>query len=117
MVHNKAEDIDKNPMWSSLELEERIGLNEWHSFCTSLDLQNKSLTMVQNGKTIVIKEYEMTEDPKRLTSLMPWVYLGCHTGSIADVQVSSRPLVLEEMKKWTLCEDDNKVNKLELIGQ
>ena len=111
MVHNKVEDIEKNPMWNSLELEERIGLNEWHSFCTSVDLDKKSLTMVQNGKTIVIKEYEMTEDPKILTTLMPWVYLGCHSGSIADAQVFARALSTEEMMKWTLCEDDSKVSK------
>ena len=96
--------------WNNIELEETIALNDWHSFCISINLDQNILTIVQNGKTIARQKFEVThDDPESLKRLMPYAYIGAHTGSIADVQIFARPLEFKEMQSWTLCDDDKKV--------
>ena len=113
MVRYEGDDLSMSPIWNRLELGELIGLNEWHSFCYSINLDLKMVSIIQNGKTIAEKEYEMSAvDAATLTDLMPYAYVGCHTGSVADIQIFARPLPYEDMYSWTLCTDQGKVSIL-----
>ena len=110
MVRNDFFDIDKSVWWNNIELDEKVNLNEWHSFCLAVDLEIQNITIYQNGKMIVRKHFEVTHnDPESLKNLLPYAYVGGHSGSMADIQIFSRPLAFEEMKMWTLCENDVKV--------
>ena len=110
MVRNGFFDIDKSVWWNNIELDEKVDLNEWHSFCLAVDLVMQNITIYQNGKMIVRKHFEVTHnDPESLNNLLPYAYVGGHSGYMADIQIFSRPLAFEEMKMWTLCENDVKV--------
>ena len=112
MVRNEFFDIDKNVWWNFLELEEKVGMNEWHSICVSLDLEVNNLTIVQNGKMIGRQHFEIThDDPESLKKLLPHAYAGnINSGSLADIQIFARPLKFQEMNMWTLCLSEKKVN-------
>ena len=110
MVRNEFFDIDKSVWWNNIDLDDEINLNEWNSFCLTIDLTIRNLTIFQNGEMIVRKHFEVThDDPESLNKLLPYAYVAGHSGSMADIQVFSRPLGPEEMKMWTLCESDREV--------
>ena len=110
MVRNEFFDIDKSVWWNNIDLDDEINLNEWHSFCLSIDLEIRNLTIFQNGEMIVRAHFEVTHDqPESLNNLLPYAYVAGHSGSMADIQVFSRPLSPEEMRMWTLCENDGEV--------
>ena len=59
---------------------------------------------------IVRAHFEVTHDqPESLNNLLSYAYVAGHSGSMADIQVFSRPLSPEEMRMWTLCENDGEV--------
>ena len=39
MVRNEFFDIDKSVWWNNIELDEKVNLNEWHSFCLAINLE------------------------------------------------------------------------------
>ena len=111
-VRNEFFDIDKSVWWNNVDLDDEINLNEWNSFCLTIDLEIRNLTIFQNGEMIVRKHFEVThDDPESLNDLLPYAYVAGHSGSMADIQIFSRPLAPEEMKMWTLCERDREVAK------
>ena len=113
MVRNEFFDIDKNVWWNFLELEEKVYINEWHSFCASLDLEVNNLTIAQNGVLIGRQHFEIThDDPASLKNLLPYPYIGSFSGSIADIQIFARPLTDKEMKMWTLCEEEVNISTI-----
>ena len=113
MVRNEFFDIDKNVWWNFLELEEKVYINEWHSFCASLDLEVNNLTIAQNGVLIGRQHFEIThDDPASLKNLLPYPYIGSFSGSIADIQIFARPLTDKEMKMWTLCEKEVNITSI-----
>ena len=93
MVRNEFFDIDKSVWWNSIDLDDEINLNEWHSFCLTIDLEIRNLTILQNGEMIVRAHFEVTYDePESLNNLLPNTYVAGHSGSMADIQVFIRPL-------------------------
>ena len=111
MVLNEFENIEKNPWWNVIKLQETIAINEWHSFCLSVNVDLRNMSIIQNGNIIAQKSFEILHNDidSRLKRLMPYAYMGGNSGSIADAQIFSRSLTYEEMKKWTLCQGDEKV--------
>ena len=111
-VLNGREGADKSPIYNTIDFEEKIELNDWHSFCTSIDVVNNVVLVAQNGKIIAKSPFELTHNEgERLRRLMPVAEIGAITGSVADVQVFKKPLTEEEIKKWTLCMDIPQVIK------
>ena len=109
-VLNELDDMDKNPLTSKIHLDDNIGVYDWQSFCVSINLVEKMVNIVKNGKLIVVKYFESGyTDYTRLQKLMKTFYIGSFKGSVTDTQVFSRPMELEEMKKWTLCEASSEV--------
>ena len=102
---NQMVDIDKNVFFNWIELDEKVFQNEWHSFCVSMDLKESKVLVIQNGNMIARQLFEVTHnDTKNLARLMHDGNIGSHTGSIADVQIFSRALSLDDMKSWTMCD-------------
>ena len=114
-VLNEMDDMDKNPLVSKMELEDNIGVYDWQSFCVSLNLGEKVVNPVKNGKLILVKYFESGfTDYSRLQKLMKTFYIGSFIGSVADTQVFSRPLGMEEMIQWTLCEASQEVRSIHI---
>ena len=112
-VLDEYKDIDRNPYWHILRLKDTVGINEWHSFCLSYDLDKKLLQVVQNGKIIGLKELDIDEkNMPTLRRLMSYGNFAGLTGSIADMQIFARPLKMDEQLSWTTCKDKPKVNQL-----
>ena len=104
-------DIDRNAYWHSMQLDDTVGLNEWHSFCFSYDLEKKILHAVQNGKIVGRKKLNIDDaNMPTLRKLMAYGNLAGHTGSMADMQIFARPLKMDEQFSWTTCKDKRKVN-------
>ena len=102
--------MDKNALVTKIDLDDKIGVYDWQSFCVSMNLVEKFIYVVQNGNIILVKPFDSAyEDFTRLKKLMQTVYIGSFQGSVADTQVFSRPLSNDEMEKWTICEDSDKV--------
>ena len=98
-------DIDKNVFWNVLELDEKVFQSEWHSFCVSVNLKESTAHVIHNGKVIADYVFEVTHnDTETLGRLMHDGWVGGHTGSIADIQIFSRALSLEDMESWTMCD-------------
>ena len=111
-VLNGREGADKSPIYNVIDFDEKIELNDWHNFCTSIDVVNNLVLVAQNGKLIARRKFELTHNEgERLQRLMPVADIGAITGSIADIQVFKKPLTEEETKKWTLCKDIPQVIK------
>ena len=109
-VLNQLGDMDKSPLTSKIQLDEIIGVYDWQSFCISVNLVEKVVNIVKNGKLIAVKYFESGyTDYTRLQKLMKTFYIGSFIGSVADTQVFSRPLELDEMKRWTLCDAPSQV--------
>lgn len=109
-VLNEMDDMDKNPLVSKMELEDNIGVYDWQSFCVSMNLEEKVINIVKNGKLILVKYFESGyTDYSRLQKLMKTFYIGSFIGYVGDSQVFSRPLGMEDMIQWTLCEASNEV--------
>ena len=104
--------MDKTPLVTKIDLDEKIGVYDWQSICVSLDLEGKVIRVVKNGKLIVVKYFDSAKDFSRLKQLMKHLYIGSFRGSVTETQVFSRPLGTDEMEKWTMCEDSNQVRLL-----
>ena len=97
-------DIDKSVFYNVFALDERVLQNEWHSFCMSLDLVKQVALLSHNGNLIVDYEFEITHnDIDALKRLMYSGSIAHHIGAMADIQIFSRALSLEESKSWTAC--------------
>ena len=108
---NEGEDIDQCPVYNTIDFDEKIGIAEWHSFCMAIDVVGKTTKIAQNGKTIALKHLAYVHgDIDRMRQLMNVSFIGIFSGFIGDIQVHSRALTEEEMHKWTLCDDDEKVS-------
>ena len=102
---NSFFNIDKNVFYNWIVLEERVFQNEWHSYCISFNLDESVALGFHNGKLIVRQRFEvMHNEMKTLRRLMHRGKIGQHTGAVADIQIFSRPLSLEEMESWTKCQ-------------
>ena len=111
-VLNEMSNMHKSPLVTKIDLDDKIGVYDWHSFCVALNLVEKIVHVVQNGKIIVIKHFDSAyEDFTRLKNLMQTVYIGSFRGFVTDTQVFSRPLGTDEMERWTLCEDSKILRK------
>ena len=63
-----------------------------------------------NGKIIARMNFTLAFDNKdRLQRLMKVAVIAALTGSVADVQIFSKPLTREEQIEWTLCQNSNQV--------
>ena len=83
---------------------------DWHSFCTSLDFINMEGLVVLNGNIIAEMNFTLAFDTKeRLQRLMKVAVIAALTGSVADIQIFSKPLTREEQIKWTLCQNSDQV--------
>ena len=99
--------IDKNVFWNWLELDEKVFQNEWHSYCISINLEESVGLGYHNGKLIARQQFEvMHNETKILSRLMHRGTLAAHTGAVADIQIFSRALPMEDMESWTKCEKE-----------
>ena len=74
------------------------------------------MLLAQNGKLIGRRRFELAhDDSDRLRRLMPYADLGTLTGSMADIQIFSKPFIQEDLEKWTLCEKTSEVCKIPII--
>ena len=111
-VLNEDEDMDKNPLGNIITLKENVNVYDWHAFCISINFDDLVINVVQNGKFICRKRFD-AGDPayyERYKKLLHWVYISRFEGSIADLQVFSRALTIEEMDSWTLCTNSSPVS-------
>ena len=101
--------MDKTPLVTEIDLDEKIGVFDWQSICVSMNLVGKVIRVVKNGKLILVKYFDSTKDFSRLKQLMKHLYIANFRGSVTETQVFSRPLGMDEMEKWTMCLDSNQV--------
>ena len=109
-VLNGRENADKSPIYNFMVFDDKISVNEWHNFCTSVNIVKNIALVAQNGKIIAERGFKLAHNEvDRMRKLMPFIVLGGYTGYLADVQVFSRPLTPEEMEDWTLCKGSSQV--------
>ena len=100
--------------WNVLELDEKVFQHEWHSYCISIDLKKKKVVAIHNGKVIARQFFEVAHNgSKTLEKLMFEGSFGDYgfTGAIADIQIFSRPVSIEDMADWTLCYKEVSINE------
>ena len=88
---------DRNPIYNIIDFDDKIGLNDWHHFCISINVIDNIAFVAQNGKIIAKRRFDPNVNhTTQLKRLMPYAELGPLTGSIADIQIYSKPLTEEE---------------------
>ena len=109
-VRNEDKYQDKSPIFNNIFIEDRVDLNDWHSFCMSVNLDTEEAKLVQNGKMVAVMPFKVINDfMDEMRELMDVAFLGAFTGSITDIQIYSKPLEDEDMIAWTLCKGNSMV--------
>ena len=97
-------------MYNVINFENKIDLNDWQSFCTSIDFKRNILFVAQNGKIIAERNFQLAHNElDRLRKLMPVAYIGSLSGMAADIQIYSKPLSEDDLMIWTSCEETSLV--------
>ena len=95
-----------------LDLDEVVQPFVWHSFCISINIDLKQVTVIHNGNIQAVQEFDepklQTEEKLRFMTFGK--LLGAEfVGALTDVEVFGKPLPDEELIKWTLCQNQVKL--------
>ena len=105
-IGNAFIDIDKNIFNNILEMQEIIVPYAWHSFCITVDLEQRSVKLYHNDHVQVVQNFEVKHDDMNgLSKLMTKGHLGGSqfVGILADFQMFGKVLPEDFILKWTSC--------------
>ena len=84
-------------------MKEVILLFDWHSFCISINIDQRRATLVHNGHIQAIQLFkELEDEPQILTA----GHLGGakFVGTVTEFEMFGRPLSVEQQLQWTICQ-------------
>ena len=108
-----------DPFVNSIALKETVLPHSWHSFCISIDIEQKQVLVTHNGKVEANQPIEDVEDKYlRNFELLRFGLLGgtYFVGTIAEFEVFGHPLPLQELLQWTTCQIKGKILSLKIFS-
>ena len=106
---------EDDPFVNSIALKETVLPHSWHSFCISIDIQQKQVLVTHNGEVEANQPIEDVEDKYlRNFELLRFGLLGgtYFVGTIAEFEVFGHPTPLQEILQWTNCQIKGKMLSL-----
>ena len=98
---------EDDPFVNSIALKETVLPHSWHSFCISINIQQKEVLVTHNGKVEANQPIEDVEDKylKNFEFLRFGILGGTYfVGTIAEFEVFGQSLPLQELLNWTTCQ-------------
>lgn len=98
----------KNQNLNVLEMDELVLPFEWNSFCISINVETKNVTVYHNGHIQAVQPFKDIESGTLESSKFMTVgHLGGSkfVGTLIDFEVFGRPLPKEDLLDWTLCQN------------
>ena len=95
-----------------LDLDEVVHPFVWHSFCISININLKRVTVIHNGNIQAVQVFDelQLQTEEKLRFMTFGKLLGAEfVGTLTDVEVFGKPLPDKEMIKWTLCQNQVKL--------
>ena len=107
---------EEHTLWFGMGKKFEYNLNIWLHTCVTIDLENGSTQMFENGRKRLEDKKEQLTTIKNLVSDQGFksLYVGCHVGTdrgdthagmVTDFQLFGRVLSEKELESWTSCEE------------